>query len=124
MNWLQKLADPETAAIDFDGVLHEYQEWDGPVPKNKPVEGALDFINKVIDMGYEVVIHSARASTKRGREGIRRWLKEYNFPKIKVTHKKPHAEVYVDDRAYRFEGDFKRTLKFLRSKKSVTPWNR
>jgi len=105
----------KTISLDFDGVLHEYVEWDGPKPKNPPTKGALEFVKDVQSAGYEIIIHSCRARTKAGRGGITKWLEENNFPKIKVQYEKPQAVLYIDDNAYRFTGKFDKTLEFIKN---------
>ncbi len=48
-------------AIDFDGVLNEYHGWF--VDRNAtrgPVPGALEFVRRLIDHGYEPVIFTCR----------------------------------------------------------------
>lgn len=110
----------KTIALDFDGVLHSYKTWDGDIPKNSPVDGALSFVNDLVDMGYEVVIFSSRAKNETGKKGISDWLEKHDFPKLKVHHDKPAAELYVDDRGYRFDGDFSEVRKFI--KDGLEPW--
>ena len=109
-------------AVDFDGVLHSYvRKWTGDVPEDPPVPGAQDFIDELLGLGYGVIIFSHRAHTKAGEQGIRQWLKDHDFPPLRVTDMKPAAEVYVDDRAFRFEGDFKKVIKFIESP-AAEPW--
>lgn len=42
-----------------------------------------------------------------GTFAIRAWLKHYGFPEemqtCEITHKKTHADLYIDDRGWRFE---------------------
>ena len=130
MNWIQTIVksgsksdkEQKTIAVDFDGVLHSnIGGWDGAMPKNDPNNGSKAFIDKLLKRGYEVVIFSARARLKSGREGIRSWLEEHDFPKLQVTSEKPHAVLYIDDRGFRFNGDFDQALKFIDGDK-IDPW--
>lgn len=115
-----------TICLDFDGVLHAYTSpWtesseisDGPVP------GARAFCEILLGEGFSVVVFSSRAADESGRRAIEAWLAEHNFPlAVRVAHGgKPQAEIYVDDRGYRFEGDFTACLNFIR--KGVRPWNK
>lgn len=119
------MKDTPTIALDFDSVLHKYEKgFTGDEPTEAPVEGAQDFVDNLIDNGFELVIFSHRAHTAAGKRGIEEWLVEHGFPTIEVTDKKPAAEVYVDDRALRFEGDFDDALAFIVDKQRRTPWNR
>ncbi len=50
-------------------------------------------------------------------EGVRGWLSHWGFPdelvECKITHKKLHAELFIDDRGFRFDGDFLKVLDFI-----------
>lgn len=94
----------KTVACDFDGVLSTYEHgWQGDVPEDPPVPGALQFVTELLAMGAKVVIMSTRAATPEGRDGILAWLDRHNFPpEIEVTHEKVAAIAYVDDRAITF----------------------
>lgn len=96
----------KTIALDFDGVIHSYTSlWtfpneihDGPTPL------ALAAVNDYIKAGLKVVVFSARARAATGRQAIQDWLKKHNFPDLEITSVKPHAVLYVDDRAHLFTG--------------------
>ena len=109
--------DMSTIAIDFDGVLHSYTSgWTGYQPCDAPNDGAQEFINDIISMGHKVIIFSSRASTKIGKKGIEDWLDKHDFPILEITDKKPEAVLYVDDRGFRFEGDFSKVVDFVKNK--------
>jgi len=108
-------------AVDLDGVLHDYTTWDGLAPTGDPVPGAQRFITNLLEDGYEVFVFSARAGEKGGPAAIRQWLSENEFPQMDVTDKKIPADVYVDDRGFRFEGSFDDALKFIHSDEAE-PW--
>lgn len=107
----------KTIALDFDGVLHSYKSgWTGQNPEDPPNKGAQEFVRNLIEMGYEVVIYSTRNAPP-----IKKWLKENNFPEIEVCSEKPKAKLYVDDRGFRFEGDFGKVLDFI--KRGTNTWH-
>jgi hypothetical protein len=98
--------------LDFDGVLHSYVSgWtDRLEPQDAPVEGAQQFVKWLLDMGAEVVIITARIREQgdANEQAIRDWLNLHNFPEIQtVTNIKVPCALYIDDRGWRFEGDFK-----------------
>lgn len=102
-------------AVDFDGTLHPYTAgWTGSVPDDEPpMPGAREFLEAlVVERGYTVVVFSARADHPEGLEGIVAWLAKYELLRyvIKVTHEKPAAIAYVDDRAVSFTGDWDECL--------------
>lgn len=111
----------KTIAVDFDGVLHDYDgEWRGPehLP-GQPIAGAVEAVRSYLGE-YDVVVFSARAETPQGVHAIRRWLVDNRFPLLNVTHVKPPAVLYIDDRGWHFDGRWP-TLGEIRS---FRPWNR
>lgn len=113
-----------TVAVDFDGVLNSYKTRAGldkqyllPDP---PVEGALEWINEIVQH-FNVVVFTCRASFPRGKEAVELWLERHRFPALPVTHLKPIAHIYVDDRGWRFDGT---NFPDVQSIKSFLPWNR
>lgn len=120
-----------TVAVDFDGVLHAYTtRWINPhtIP-DPPVPGAIEWLGRTLQK-FEVVIYSTRCRTWRGRRALRRWLREqaeglwYDSPDargiedVRLSFEKPPALVYIDDRAWRFEGTFPTADEIHRAK----PW--
>ena len=103
LNWEIAAKKPKIA-LDFDGVLHDYSGWNGVIPTGPPVDGALNSVNWLLNHGFDPFIMSTRAQEPGGREAIQSWLAEHEFPVLEVTHHKNHAELYVDDRGFRFEG--------------------
>lgn len=123
-----------TIAVDFDGVLHSYTSgWKGPhVISDPPVRGAIEWLWNLYQR-FDVVIVSSRARTWRGRRAIRCWLRDHagnlwpeqcSFTRglidIPVTNRKVPALVYIDDRAFRFEGEFPTPIELA----GMKPWNR
>lgn len=93
-------------AVDFDGVLNTYDGWRGPYDLFEPRKGVGLFLAK-LDEKYNVIIF-----TNREPSHVWGWLEEYNLAVYvhRVTNKKPRAFVYVDDRAYKFEGDYDKAI--------------
>lgn len=114
-----------TIAIDFDGVLHSYTSgWQGAETiSDPPVPGMAELCAKLMDMGYEVVVMSSRARDPKGAFAIYEWLGRHLFPRMRVTAEKVPAEVYIDDRGYRFDGNAKALLCFIVGG-GMEPWNR
>ena len=118
--------------IDFDGVLSTYASGyteDGPL--DPPVDGAKDFVQWLVDHRYEVFIFTSRCDVfshgeeivAREQARIRAWLEQYGFPPIKlITGHKIHADFYLDDRGFRFEGQFTPVINFI--KHGLKPWNK
>lgn len=93
---------PKTVAIDFDGVLADYHGWKEKDVLDPPAPGALKFVKRALAEGYRVVVHTTRRPSR-----IEGWLAVWGFPpEITVTNDKPMAMVYIDDRGFRFDGDW------------------
>jgi hypothetical protein len=124
------IARRRTVAVDFDGVIHKHiSKWTvAEEIHDGPVDGALDFLERVLEE-FDVVIFSARAADPAGEDAIDAWLVKHWIEsgrhlktllgKITVTSKKPHAFIYIDDRGWHFEGKFP-TMEELRSFESWT----
>jgi len=106
-----------TIAIDFDGVIHKMktvnysvaEEIDGP-----PIPGSKKFCKELLGRGFNVAIFSSRGGSKLGKPAMCNWLERNGFPKeIRVVERKPWADVYIDDRAYRFDGNFKSAMDYV-----------
>jgi hypothetical protein len=119
---LHKSEPQKVVALDFDGVLNSYSSgWQGHDKTDDPVPGAAGAIRELWENGFKVVIYSARANEPKGVQAIRDFLAEKLDidPKgIDITDKKPIADVYVDDRAINFAGDWKKTLAAIKGFKS------
>jgi hypothetical protein len=88
-------------AIDFDHVI---MDTDNPVPGRRmgpPLDGARDAILSFY--GHEIIIHTCWAQTESGKAAVEKWLEYWRFPAIEVTAMKPRADVYLDNKAIRFE---------------------
>lgn len=97
-------------AIDFDGVIHEFLGWGDGTCYGKPLPGSLEAIKK-LSQNWNIIIFTAKArpdrplvNDKTGTELVWEWLEKYGLTDYvdDVTHEKPRAEVYVDDKGLRF----------------------
>lgn len=97
-----------TVAVDFDGVLHSYTSpWvNAETIPDPPVPGALEWLAEIA-ADFNVVIFTTRGKTPEGQRAVRHWLHENGWSagmNATVTAEKPPALIYLDDRAYRFDG--------------------
>jgi hypothetical protein len=115
----------KTIAIDFDGVINSYKSgWKGPTETDEPVLSAAESISSLFNRGYKLIIFSTRASTPEGVETIREYLRKHTendllVNSIEITDRKPISDVYIDDRAISFTGDWEDTLKKI---DDFEPW--
>lgn len=98
-----------TICIDLDGVIFDYSEgWQGNAYVGKPIKGAIEYINKLKSQGWTVLIHTARVDKGRTKKYVKRFLKKHGIKYDKILPK-PVAEIYLDDRAIKFKGNWKKT---------------
>ncbi len=88
-------------ALDFDGVLAEYAGWKGEDVTGSPIQGAREFVLSLLGKGYGAVMYTCRRA-----DVVERWLRDNGFPLLAVSDTKPQALLYVDDRGFRFTGDW------------------
>lgn len=117
-----------TIAVDFDGVIHSYTTpWQAPhIIPDPPVEGAIEWLWQMRDH-FKIVIYTTRARTWRGRSAVRRYLMHHcgnlwwdALEETDITDCKPPALIYLDDRGWRFEGQFPTPEQIHASR----PWNK
>ena len=127
--------------VDFDGVLHSYVSgWQGiAVVSDPPVSGAIDWLRSLLTdtedvccfapryKDFDVQIFSSRSKSWRGRRAMRHWLGTefakagyyYDLVKLlKFPRNKPAAWLTIDDRVWRFQGQFPSTQEVL----DFVPW--
>ena len=97
-----------TICIDFDGVLNDYTGWKGENELYEPKDGVYEFLDELKKLGFDLIIHSTRDTSK-----IVDWLFENRLETyfVKITSNKEPAMIYIDDRGLKFNGNFKETLK-------------
>tara|TARA_Y100000114_G_scaffold129810_1_gene127377 strand:- start:1589 stop:1999 length:411 start_codon:yes stop_codon:yes gene_type:complete len=109
-------------AIDFDGVIHEFLGWGDGTCYGQPLEGSIEAI-KQLSKNWNIIIFTAKArpdrplvNGKTGTELVYEWLEKYDLTKHidYVTHEKPRAEIYVDDKGLRFH-NWKECLEQLKT---------
>ena len=97
-------------SLDFDGVIHRYSKgWGDGTIYDPPTPGTAEAMKKLMGAGYALVIHTTRID----HDEIKRWLVKYDLPDIQVSNIKPIARIYIDDRGWRFDGNWETVLKLL-----------
>jgi hypothetical protein len=104
---------------------------------------AQEFIQMLLDAKIDVAVMSTRGDTPEGVEAMAAWFRQHDFPPLTsdtpgwdapvaegtpsegsfiiVGATKPAAVLYIDDRAWRFDGLFP-TLEEI--EEASVPWNR
>jgi hypothetical protein len=130
--------------VDLDGVLAEYNGWDGFDSIGAPIPGALEFarsLSKIADL----VIFTSRCSHDIGTESDRPvltpaqmrirvidWLEanEFPFSDVYIGQGKPRVAAFIDDRAVpckpqdegdAFENSLQAVRRILRRKSRLPP---
>jgi len=122
------------AVVDFDNTICN---WNGVIGEyGEPVPGALKAIVDLKNQGYTFVLHTCRTAAEaspgtplkwektpaekaRVMKEVLRWLSYHNFPIENVwVHDKPFGDVYLDDRAVYFNGDWDETTREVLSRET------
>ena len=117
----------KSIAIDLDGTILEFdwEQW-AMYQMNyfgKPKEGAIKALKFLKKLGYKIIIHTCRTNPKLHPQHtlgelwmiVEKKLVEYGIPfdEVWVETGKPIADLYIDDRGYRF-GSWKQVMEEIR----------
>ncbi|MBX3103016.1 MAG: capsular biosynthesis protein [Bacteroidetes bacterium] len=117
-------------AIDFDGVIHGYsQGWHDGTIYDPPVPGTKEALTALKEQGHYLIIFSTRTNKIFRKKDdpdqepiMKAWLAQHEIPYDKIwTFGKPMADVYLDDRAVTFRGDWQAAVQAIQG---FTPWNK
>ena len=107
-----------TLAVDFDGVIADYDGWKGIGVLGCPRHDVVEAMRTLRREGWKIVIH-----TTRGESEIGEYLQKHGIPCDEINRNsdyrtqgsKPVADVYWDDRALRYSGDARTDLELIRN---------
>src|SRR5258706_6694767 len=98
--------------IDLDGTICPIKSENGRYSDLVPLPGAVDGVRKLKEAGHYIIIQTARnMKTCNGNTGMIMknvgkvtldWLEKYQIEYDELYFGKPNAELYIDDRGYRF----------------------
>jgi len=113
---IEKFQRPVTIAIDFDGVIHPYTGYKGPGVFNPPYPEAAAGLKSLRQNGYKILIYSCRGEVGKIRSYLNLHDLTYDYigtykdefsPKGFIANpSKVFADIYVDDRALKFNGSW------------------
>ena len=96
--------------LDLDGVIYPNLIWLGSdTLRGKPVDRAKETIDKLKE-DYTIIVNSARFNDIKTIPKVKEWLDDNNIYYDEIAEKKPHADIYIDDKAIGFNGDWEETL--------------
>lgn len=112
-----------TIAVDFDGVIANYDGWEDIGTFGPPREDVIDTLMTLRNEGWRIVVYSCRPSSE-----IAPYLVENSVPFDEINQNsssstggpKPVATVYWDDRACQYSGDARKDLEIIRNFRT---WN-
>jgi capsule biosynthesis phosphatase len=99
--------------IDLDGTICPIRETYQSYADLLPLEGAVDRINELKNDGHYIIISTARnmatceSNVGKVLKNVGKitldWLEKYNISYDEIFFGKQNADVYIDDRALRFD---------------------
>ncbi|HEY2147592.1 MAG TPA: hypothetical protein VGH32_06625 [Pirellulales bacterium] len=99
--------------IDLDGVICQLRRPGQEYAALEPVPGAVDRLRELRSAGHYIIVCTARhMKTCSGNVGqvlarqgaiTLEWLARHGIEYDEIHFGKPHADVYIDDNAVRFE---------------------
>lgn len=100
--------------VDLDGTICPIKEKGESYADLIPFEGAKEKLESLKDQGHYLIIQTARnMGTQESNLGkvmknigkiTLDWLAHYEIPYDEIYFGKPNGQLYIDDRAFRFEG--------------------
>lgn len=95
------MARPLTIMVDLDGVIcTEERTFERPLAQ--PIAGAREAMEKLRAAGHTVIVYTGRGWAEY--RATKQWLDANGFVYDGLHMGKPIADVWIDDRAVRFEG--------------------
>lgn len=106
--------------IDIDGTICQIKQIHQSYADVLPLPGAVEKLKRLKKDGHYIILATARhmktceanigvVIAKQGKI-LLQWLEDYDIQYDEIWFGKPNADLYIDDRAYRFEGNWENIL--------------
>ena len=108
--------DSKTVCIDIDGTLVHFEDWKGETHFGGVIDGASAATRMLHENGWYIIIYTTRANKKLIADYLNENKIEFDsinenpYQPDNAKGGKPIADVYVDDRALCFNGNWKQTV--------------
>lgn len=93
--------------IDFDETIASNSGFPDYTPGN-PLEGAVDAIKRLDEMGYKITIFTARPWVDYSN--IEKYCEHYGIPVRRIICGKPLFKCMIDDKNVEFKGDWNKAF--------------
>jgi len=101
--------------FDFDGVIHSFTSpWENDdIILDEPTKGCKQSLDAIKELGATIYIHSTRCHCSKGRNAIADYMVKHSLTYDEIVEHKPVADIYVDDRAVRFDNNWSEIFKTI-----------
>ncbi len=114
---MEKKTKAKSICIDFDGTIAKYEGFKGKGIFGDPIPGTKEATEQLRSAGYKIIIHTTRSETGSISEYLNKHNIIYDYInfnpdnfELQLSPHKPVADLYIDDRAIKFEGNWKDTM--------------
>ena len=107
--------------IDIDGTICETKKQHESYREIQPKPHAIRTIQNLKQKGHYIILYTARhmktCNHNIGQvialqgKNLLDWLDEYNLPYDEIVFGKPLADIYIDDKAYKFTNNWNEIIK-------------
>lgn len=94
------MTDKYTVAFDLDGTLCQPIRRNHPedIMEVEPYKHRIQILRTLHCEGFKIIIFTRREAVKNGRKLTIRWLQKHKVPYDQLITKKPHYDLFIDDR--------------------------
>lgn len=118
--------EKKTICVDFDGVIAQYDGFKGNDIFGDPIDGVQSAMEVLKKKGFTIIIFTTRTASSK----LKKYLNDNHITYDYINENpdqpkgsnsgKPIADIYLDDRAICFKGNWKYALESIAS---FIPWN-
>lgn len=83
-------------AVDFDEVIHDRKHPESGRRLGLPIAGSREALRELRTQGHELIVHSVVPESV-----IADWMSYFDIPYDRYAPK-PQADIYIDDKAFKF----------------------